>query len=222
MWRLAIPWWRHWLAAWEGLRKRSVCGAPNLLPSRRQWFCSGSAFSAPCGAAVAIAHAEADEIVMYWYHCAAVPTSACMHLLHVINSSIVNWKIITIVPIDKGDDAKRCNYRPISILLDVTRLCALTVCTKLTQYVLSLHIISRQQYGFRPDLSTKAAVLAWAVVYATSNVDKDMMISLVTADTSKAFDSVEHCLVEKLGWYCIDNQWFAAWFSNGMQYVDHS
>ena len=43
---------------------------------------------------------------------------------------------------------------------------------------------------------------------------------LVTADTSKAFDSVEHGrLLDKLGWYGIDGRWFAAWLSDRTQTV---
>ena len=46
------------------------------------------------------------------------------------------------------------------------------------------------------------------------------MTSLVTADTSKAFDSVEHGrLLDKLGWYGIDQRWFAAWLSGRTQAV---
>ena len=46
------------------------------------------------------------------------------------------------------------------------------------------------------------------------------MTSLVTADTSKAFDSVEHGrLLEKLGWYGIDDRWFRAWLSDRTQSV---
>ena len=43
-----------------------------------------------------------------------------------------------------------------------------------------------------------------AVIYATDKMAQGMVTSLITADTSKAFDSVEHGrLLEKLGWYGI-------------------
>ena len=46
------------------------------------------------------------------------------------------------------------------------------------------------------------------------------MTSLVTADTSKAFDSVEHGrLLDKLGWYGIRPDWFADWLSGRSQAV---
>ena len=59
-----------------------------------------------------------------------------------------------------------------------------------------------------------------AVIYATDNIDSGRVTSLVTADTSKAFDSVEHGrLLEKLGWYGIDQRWFRAWLSGRTQTI---
>ena len=46
------------------------------------------------------------------------------------------------------------------------------------------------------------------------------MTSLVTADTSKAFDSVEHGrLLDKLGWYGIESDWFSVWLRGRTQTV---
>ena len=76
-----------------------------------------------------------------------------------------------------------------------------------------------EQYGFRPGQSTEAALLD-AVTYTVNNIDSGRMTSLITADTSKAFDSVEHGrLLEKLGWYGIDQRWFRAWLSGRTQTV---
>ena len=83
-------------------------------------------------------------------------------------------------------------------------------------------MLSPQQYGFRPGLSTEAALLD-AVTYTISNIDRGLVTSLVTADTSRAFDSVEHGhLLDKLGWYGIDHEWFAAWLSSRTQAVTGS
>ena len=66
---------------------------------------------------------------------------------------------------------------------------------------------------------TEAALLD-AVTYTVSNIDRGLVTSLVTADTSKAFDSVEHGrLLDKLGWYGIDYRWFAAWLRDRTQAV---
>ena len=68
-------------------------------------------------------------------------------------------------------------------------------------------------------MSTEAALLD-AVTYSVNNIDRGLVTSLVTADTSKAFDSVEHGrLLDKLGWYGIDPRWFAAWLGGRTQTV---
>ena len=148
------------------------------------------------------------------------------HLLHIINNSIIHselppsWKAATIIPLYKsGDKDSPSNYRPISVLPVVAKLCERVVCTQLMDYLTSHHGMCPQQYGFRPGLSTEAALLD-AVGYITDNIDGGRVTSLVTADTSKAFDSVEHGrLLEKLGWYGIDDRWFRAWLSDRAQSV---
>ena len=101
----------------------------------------------------------------------------------------------------------------------VAKLCERVVCTQLMTYVSRHHILCPQQYGFRPGLSTEAALLD-AVTFATDNIDRGLVTSLVTADTSKAFDSVEHGrLLDKLGWYGIHPDWFAAWLRGRTQTV---
>ena len=55
---------------------------------------------------------------------------------------------------------------------------------------------------------------------STENIDRGLVTSLVTADTSKAFDSVEHGrLLDKLGWYGIEPDWFSAWLRGRTQTV---
>ena len=54
-----------------------------------------------------------------------------------------------------------------------------------------------------------------AVTFATDCVDSSHVAPLVTIDTSKAFDSVEHGrLLDNLGWYGVEPDWFAAWLSD--------
>ena len=148
------------------------------------------------------------------------------HLLHIVNSCITNcdmplqWKAATVTPLHKkGDRGDPSNYRPISIIPVVAKLCERVICTQLMTYLTSHCILCPQQYGFRPGLSTEAAVLD-AVVYATENIDSGLVTSLVTADTSKAFDSVEHGrLLDKLGWYGISPDWFADWLQGRTQTI---
>ena len=59
-----------------------------------------------------------------------------------------------------------------------------------------------------------------AVGYLMDGMDGGKIGCITTADTSKAFDSVQHPrLLEKLGWYGIDAHWFGDWLSDRRQSV---
>ena len=58
------------------------------------------------------------------------------------------------------------------------------------------------------------------VSYLSSSMDQGLVSCLATADTSKAFDSVQHRrLLDKLGWYGVDCHWFENWLSGRQQRV---
>ena len=148
------------------------------------------------------------------------------HLLKVINTSITSgvlpceWKVATVIPLFKsGDRAAPGNYRPVSILPTVAKLAESVVCSELVQYLVSHNVLCDQQHGFRPGRSTESAMLD-AVTHLTNNMDRGMISCLTTADTSKAFDSVQHGrLLDKLGWYGVDGHWFRDWLSDRHQSV---
>ena len=147
-------------------------------------------------------------------------------LLKIINCSIstselpAQWKQATVLPLfKKGDAGDPNNYRPISILPTVAKLCERVICSQLISYLSEQHVLCPEQYGFRPGLSTEAAMLD-AVTFVTNCVDSGHVAPLVAIDTSKAFDSVEHArLLDKLGWYGVEPDWFAAWLSDRHQVV---
>ena len=98
------------------------------------------------------------------------------HILHVINSSITSaelppsWRAAAVVPIFKsGDSDNPSNYRPISVLSVVAKLCERVVCTQLMDYLTGHHILCAQQYGFRPGQSTEAALLDAVVTSLTTS-----------------------------------------------------
>ena len=148
------------------------------------------------------------------------------HLLKVINTSITSgvlpreWKIATVIPIFKsGSQTEPGNYRPVSILPTVAKLAESVVCSQLVRYLVSHNVLCDQQHGFRPGRSTESAMLD-AVTHLTSNMDRGMVSCLTTADTSKAFDSVQHGrLLDKIGWYGVDEHWFRDWLSDRHQRV---
>ena len=90
---------------------------------------------------------------------------------------------------------------------------------QLMSYLNEHHIICAEQHGFRPGHSTESAMLC-AVDRLVSNMDRGLVSTLTTTDTSKAFDSVQHCrLLEKLGWYGVDDHWFRGWLEDRTQRV---
>ena len=54
----------------------------------------------------------------------------------------------------------------------------------------SRDLLCALQHGFWFSISTEAALLD-VVKYVTENIDRGLMRSLVTADTSRTFDSVD-------------------------------
>ena len=74
------------------------------------------------------------------------------HLLHVVNNSITHfelppsWKSATIIPLHKSrDEGDPSNYRPISVLSVVAKLCERVVCYQLMHFLTTHHVLCPQQ-----------------------------------------------------------------------------
>ena len=99
------------------------------------------------------------------------------HLLHIVNSSLVTgavpaaWKTAIVTPLFKsGDRCEPSNFRPISILSIVGKLCERVVGNQLASYLTEHNILCAEQHGFRPGHSTESAMLC-AVNALISNMD---------------------------------------------------
>ena len=54
-------------------------------------------------------------------------------------------------------------------------------------------------------------------------MENGLVSTLLAADTSRAFDSVEHGqLIDKLGWYGVDRHWFDDWLRDRTQRIQGS
>ena len=148
------------------------------------------------------------------------------HILHLINTSISTltfpdaWKVAIVTPIHKsGDPLIPGNFRPISILPALSKILEKVVCSQLSSYLITNHILSPSQYAYRPSHSTEDAVLD-IVEWAARSVDVGEVMSLTSIDLSKAFDSIDHqLLLNKLGWYGISSPWFSSYLSGRSQLV---
>ena len=147
-------------------------------------------------------------------------------ILHLVNSSISSltfpdsWKVAIVTPIHKsGDQQNPGNFRPISILPALSKILEKVVCSQLTSYLITNHVLSSSQYAYRPSHSTEDAVLD-IVEWAARSVDAGDVASLTSIDLSKAFDSIDHqLLLTKLGWYGISPHWFSSYLSGRSQLV---
>ena len=148
------------------------------------------------------------------------------HILHLVNASLSSrtfpssWKLALVVPLHKsGSRDSAVNFRPISILPVLSKVCEKVVCNQLASYLHTACILSPSQYAYRRCHSTEDA-LTDAVEWMTRRIDRGHIVAVTSVDLSRAFDSVDHdILLAKLSWYGIDPGWFASYLGGRRQVV---
>ena len=132
-------------------------------------------------------------------------------------------KLAEVCPIFKKKDKNKCeNYRPISLLSNLSKIFERAMHTRIYEFLESHSIFSNLQFGFRKKHSTNHALLN-IVEKIKEKLDKKTFSCGVFIDLEKAFDTVNHkILVEKLEFYGIrgvTNDWFVSYLSNRKQRV---
>ena len=144
----------------------------------------------------------------------------------IVNTSIVTganpqlWKHGQVIPQFKsGDIDDPSNYRPITLLPVLSKVLEKVVTIQLMEYLETNHLISNNQHGFRPKLSTETALLKVTdEIY--KNMDDKKITVLSLCDLSKAFDSINHdMLLSKLSNMAIDLFWFENYVKDRTQSV---
>ena len=133
-------------------------------------------------------------------------------------------KIAKVIPLFKsGDHDIFSNYRPVSILPAFSKILEKVVYNRLLKFLNKFNILSDNQYGFRKHHST-AYALTHLYDKISSAIDNQEYTVGIFIDLSKAFDTVDHCiLLEKLEHYGIRGSalnWFASYLSGRSQFVD--
>ena len=129
----------------------------------------------------------------------------------------VNMKKADTVPLYKSKDKQECsNYRPISLLITLSKLQEKIVYKRVYQFLEKTGQIFPSQYGFRTSHSCKNAV---SELLSTIIKGKEQGLYTVSLflDLSKAFDSLEHeMMLKKLESHGIHGnvlQWFRSYLS---------
>ena len=132
-------------------------------------------------------------------------------------------KIATVCPIFKKGDKTHCeNYRPISLLSNISKLFERVMYVRLENFLKSLDILHKYPFGFRKQHSTNHTLHS-IVEKIRSSLDKKMYTCGVFIDLEKAFDTVNHKIIlSKLNHYGIRgtaNTWFFSYLSSRYQSV---
>ena len=128
-----------------------------------------------------------------------------------------------LIPIFKSGDREDCtNYRPISLLPQISKILEKLFNRRLTEFLETYKVISPTQYGFRENMSTCFA-LTELVDEITASPDKKVCTMGVFIDLKKAFDTVDHRLLcKKIEFYGIRGvalNWITSYLANKSQFV---
>ena len=114
------------------------------------------------------------------------------------------------------------NYRPITVLPILSKILERFVHTQIYNHLRENNILSPQQSGFRPKLSTSTA-LEFFTDNILDNADNGLVTASVFLDFSKAFDTVDHAiLLRKLKSVGLDDNslsWFHSYSTSRRQII---
>ena len=133
------------------------------------------------------------------------------------------WKIAEVTPILKyGDRETPNNYRPISLLPVLSKICERVAHDQLTSFLIANQRLSPKQCGNKKWNSTETSILQTTDAILEA-IDKKQLTATVFLDMSKAFDSVDHgILLSKLqdtGLSPIAIKWFRSYLQSRYQVV---
>ena len=122
-----------------------------------------------------------------------------------------------VVPLYKGKDMDSViNYRPISLLITISKLLEKVIYRCIYSFIEKLNILFQSQYGFRSNHNCEHATLELTgnILQAREKKEHPVCIFL---DVSKVFDMLNHqvllCKIDKIGIRGIAKNWFESYLS---------
>ena len=151
-------------------------------------------------------------------------------LAHIFNLSFRNGvfpkllKKSRIVPIFKSGDPNLCdNYRPISLLSQISKVLEKLVSYRLTNHLDINKLLYKHQYGFQKFKSTEHNLIHAINVIGKALNDNEYCVG-VFFDLKKAFDVCSYDILimklEKMGITGAELNWFKSYLSERVQIVD--
>ena len=124
-------------------------------------------------------------------------------------------KLAEVVPLHKGgDESISNNYRPISLLITLSKILEKIIYARTYQFLEKNNILFKSQYGFRNQHSCNDAI-SELVGEITKNKERCMHTAGIFLDLSKAFDTLPHAILlsklEKYGIRGTMQNWFMSY-----------
>ncbi|MBY0580760.1 MAG: hypothetical protein K2P53_03665 [Rickettsiales bacterium] len=141
-----------------------------------------------------------------------------------INGTFPNLlKLSCVIPIFKNGSKLLCtNYRPISLLSNISKLLEKLMYSRVYSFLNSFNCLNEFQFGFRSKHSTCHALISITEKIRKA-LDNSNFVCGIFIDLQKAFDTVDHnILISKLKHYGIRgivNDWFRSYLTDRKQFV---
>ena len=154
----------------------------------------------------------------------AVKNELLVPLSMIFNESISQgifptcMKLAEVVPLYKSKDrSKKSNYRPISLLLTISKLLEKLVYKWVYTFLDKTKQLYCSQYGIKTGYSCNQAICE-LIGEISKNTEKNWTTVCIFLDLSKAFDTLEHSAVfqklERYGFRGNALEWFKSYLSN--------
>ena len=164
-----------------------------------------------------------NRILKEFHNLFSIPISQIFNMSLEIGIFPQKLKIALVIPIFKRDGNQDCNnYRPISLLPNISKLFDKIMHTRLSKFLEDNKCLFSKQFGFRNKHSTTHALIDLTETIRKSLDDNEFACE-VFLDLKKAFDTVNHkILLKKLEHYGVRGhaiKWFTSYLTGRKQYT---